>query len=260
LFVQKVKTTAPKRYVVRPPQGCIEPGQEASIKLTMVQKDAENLWREAEEERGELNCEDKFLVQTSVVDSDYFKTELMNKDDKAIGTSLQKLWKVLGDEDKKLAPGEKKAIKSSKLQTVFVFPSDISTQPEVPILKSSTTSSSSTTSTSSTSKMGMPAPSSPLRSSPHGSAEAVFAELSALRKKYDDLVAYTVVLTGERDFLQQEVDDKGVSLRKAEAESSRSSGSDTTVTKASESASGFSFIHLIAVALIAFIIGRLIAA
>ena len=38
-----------------------------------------------------------------------------------------------------------------------------------------------------------------------GSPEAIFAELSALRKKYDDLVAYTVNLTGDRDYLNNEL-------------------------------------------------------
>ena len=39
----QVKTTAPKRYVVRPPQGVILPGMSAKITLTMVGKDAESL-------------------------------------------------------------------------------------------------------------------------------------------------------------------------------------------------------------------------
>lgn len=174
--------------MVRPPQGCIEPGQDANIKLTMVAKDAESLWREASDDKargqiGELKCDDKFLVQTTVVSAALYKAELADKDDKAISAPLQKLWKQLADEDKK-------SIKSSKLMTTFVFPDNMSSvQPS-----SSTSSSSPPVSTGS---------SSPIKSSPHGSAEAVFAELSALRKKYDDLVAYTVVLTGERDYLQQ---------------------------------------------------------
>jgi hypothetical protein len=50
-FGPQVKTTAPKRYVVRPPQGCIEPGKSAVIKMSMVSKDSEQLWRDASEEK-----------------------------------------------------------------------------------------------------------------------------------------------------------------------------------------------------------------
>ena len=82
---RQVKTTAPKRYVVRPPQGCIAPGQQAAIKLTMVQKDAEGLWRErAEDEaRGvpELKSDDKFLVQTAAVSQQFYTDEIQGADE-----------------------------------------------------------------------------------------------------------------------------------------------------------------------------------
>jgi hypothetical protein len=181
----------------------------------MVQKDAESLWRDALEGKargeGELKCDDKFLVQTTVVSAALFKAELADKDDKTISAPLQKLWKTLADEDKKSE--NKKSIKSNKLMTTFTFPEDMNNQ--VLAISSSTPSSSSSSSsnnnnnagvviaTSTTSNNVASFAASPIKSSPHGSAEAVFAELSALRKKYDDLVAYTVVLTGERDFLQQ---------------------------------------------------------
>ena len=45
----KVKTTKPKRYVVRPPQGIVLPEQGAEIMLTMVPGDANALWHEANE-------------------------------------------------------------------------------------------------------------------------------------------------------------------------------------------------------------------
>jgi hypothetical protein len=174
----------------------------------MVQKDAESLWRDALEGKargeGELKCDDKFLVQTTVVSAALFKAELADKDDKTISAPLQKLWKTLADEDKK--SDNKKSIKSNKLMTTFTFPEDMNNQALA--VSSSTPSSSNSNNagviaTSATSNNVASFAASPIKSSPHGSAEAVFAELSALRKKYDDLVAYTVVLTGERDFLQQ---------------------------------------------------------
>ena len=46
-IIYKVKTTKPKRYVVRPPQGVVLPGEKAEIFLTMVPADALKLWNDA---------------------------------------------------------------------------------------------------------------------------------------------------------------------------------------------------------------------
>jgi hypothetical protein len=123
-FVQ-VKTTAAKRYVVRPPQGYIEPGQQAIIKLIIVQKDAESLWQDRMDGKargeGELKCDDKFLVQTTVVSAAFCKAELADKDDKEIIAPLQKLYTTLAEDDKKSG---KNSFKSSKRVAKFAFPED----------------------------------------------------------------------------------------------------------------------------------------
>ena len=94
-----------------------------------------------------------------------------------------------------------------------------------------------------------------------------------MTKKYDDLVAYTVVLTGERDFFQKELDQREGELKKqqdelrklrksgasgAASESGSGAGGGAAATKGSEIA-GFNFVHVIVVGLVAFIVGRIIS-
>jgi len=238
----KVKTTAPKRYVVRPPQGVVEPGQKTSIKLTMVAKDAEALWRDASDDKakgmGDPKSDDKFLVQTTVLTEKYFLEELKGQDEKAQSASLAALWKTLTEEDKASKGNAEKSIKSSKLTTKFSFPADmspkttasaISNSPSAPASPAATTSSSASSSSASSSDAGnrpVAVPPASATAALKGSvvasdaalpaqSEQAFAELAALRKKYDDLVAYTVVLTGERDYLQQDCEEKSTALQKS---------------------------------------------
>jgi len=199
----------------------------------MVGKDAEALWGEAAEEQaaglpGDVKCDDKFLVQTAEVSAAYYEQELKGKDDKALSATLAKLWKQLGEEDK--ASGSVKKVKSAKLTTRFVFPKNANAA-----RSSAPAAASAAAAAPAPVKSSAPATAAPPSSfladqhaapmsaggAPSGAAtpeaETLFAEFSALRKKYDDLVAYTVVLTGERDFLQQDCKDKEGALKKAEA-------------------------------------------
>jgi len=267
----KVKTTAPKRYVVKPPQGCIEPGQVAVIKLTMVGKDANALWAEALDSGGEVKSDDKFLVQTCLVSSKFYFEELADQDDKAQSGALQKLWKTLAEEDKK--EKEKKQIKSAKLTTNFVFPNNMSAISGTADLPQASQAPPSRMQQASPSDGGPPDSAtaaiqahsvgeSASSTSVPGSPEQVFSELAALRKKYDDLVAYTVVLTGERDFLQQDCEEKTNELRGLQAEvakaGAKGGGSATAeqVKQVAENATGFAFLHVLIVGLVAFVFGR----
>jgi len=73
----KIKTTAPKRYCVRPNAGLLIPGDEAEIKITL--------------QPGPTDEKHKFMVQTLPVDENY---NSLDKDEQAM------LWK---DEDKRMA-------------------------------------------------------------------------------------------------------------------------------------------------------------
>jgi hypothetical protein len=88
----------------------------------MVQKDAGSLWQDRMDGKargeGELKCDDRFLIQTTVVSAAFCKAELADKDDKEIIASLQKLYTTLAEDDKKSG---KNSFKSSKRVAKFAF-------------------------------------------------------------------------------------------------------------------------------------------
>ncbi|EFJ42815.1 hypothetical protein VOLCADRAFT_107060 [Volvox carteri f. nagariensis] len=69
----KIKTTAPKKYVVRPSSGVVESGSNVSIQVIM----------QAQKEYAAefANCKDKFMVQTTVLgESEQIEKDTFNKD------------------------------------------------------------------------------------------------------------------------------------------------------------------------------------
>lgn len=259
----KVKTTAPKRYIVRPPQGFVRPGETASILLSMVQRDADNLWKDAVATNGEqVKCDDKFQVQFAVIPNEFYSKHLnTDMDDKTVNSSIQNLWKSLAEQDKEQ---QRKTITSQRLTTRFEFPMNLATPAVAPSNYPALGGAVPGGATS-------PTPAADLAARPNkdhvpGSPEAIFSELTALRKKYDDLVAYTVVLSGERDFLNQELEEVQVKLQKevekhqqaANGEEADHTGTEGAEVKKqnNDSAVGFSFVQLLVVALVAFILGR----
>jgi len=264
--VYKVKTTAPKRYVVRPPQGFVRPGQEASIKVTMVKEDAADLWKNGRQSDGDVNSEDKFLVQTALVNQEFFVNELSGGDEKQVGAVLAELFKKLGADDKK-GDGPKK-IKSVKLTTKFAFSVDMAASEEGPraasVPASALAASASPTGAASTMA---PAPAAPAAASSRFAGEGGASELAALRQKHDDLVSSTVGLTAERDALQQENTKLKGALSKAElslvaaksagAASGGGSGGGGGAVVTKEAAGGFGLGQVLVVALAAFLAGKL---
>lgn len=234
--IYKVKTTAPKRYVVKPPQGVVMPGQRARIMLTMVVKDAVDLLNKSN--RGlpmEDEMKDKFLVQSAAITDAYYKEHLADKDDKTVANTLSTLWPDLTARDK-AAPRDKKVISSSRLTTNFNFA-------ERPTIDPNADRADAT-------------------QAPPGSPEAIFAELSALRKKYDQLVTYTVVLTGEREYLNNELttvknklERELAAARDADKDANTKDGADATKGAKVES-HGFSIFVVLLAALAAFLGGR----
>ena len=93
--------------------------------------------------------------------------------------------------------------------------------------------------------------------------ESVQAELALLRKKYDDLVAFTINLTAERDILAKEI--ASAKAETAGADGAASQLDDTSVASAAEfekqlsqTGARFSLNQLVVVTVFAFIIGRLL--
>ena len=72
-FKMQVKTTQPRRYLVRPNQGLIAPGSSETISILLVEKDKQLLLSSYERlgQSGLDHSKDKFLVQSCTVDKSF---------------------------------------------------------------------------------------------------------------------------------------------------------------------------------------------
>ncbi|KDO24230.1 hypothetical protein SPRG_09866 [Saprolegnia parasitica CBS 223.65] len=184
----KVKTTRPMRYLVRPNQGVIGPNSSATVLVILQQKDCDELLRLDASERQLSN--DKFLVQSVGVDAEFCDL-LTKKSAKEVMDDLTTLW----------ANAEKKTISNKKLRCRFVEGSsmDVSTPSQL------------TSALLETPPEAAPKPLSTQQSMYASTAEdsirqEMMAEMAVLRKKYDELVAFTVQLTAQRDTLMGDLD------------------------------------------------------
>merc|ERR1712070_865809 len=159
---------------------------------------------------GEEEAKDKFLVQTASLTGDFYEEHLQDRDTKLSSLSLSpEDSKTIKEEQTKIvsemwSQRPKTEIESKRLTTKFVYgslPDSYSPSPIAPSVDPN-----------------MNAPSAPVPGSPEG----LFTELSALRKKYDDLVAYSVDVTADRDRLNGMV-------QKLKADVKRSEGVTRTV-------------------------------
>ncbi len=104
-FAFKVKTTQPRRYIVRPNQGLIDAGKAVNISFTMNPKDCDDLIKEGLEDSG-----DKFLVQNIQVTANFFDRVVV-KSAKEQSDELTDMWNT----------SNKRDIVSQKLRCRFAF-------------------------------------------------------------------------------------------------------------------------------------------
>uniref|UniRef100_A0A7S2RAX6 MSP domain-containing protein n=1 Tax=Eucampia antarctica TaxID=49252 RepID=A0A7S2RAX6_9STRA len=181
----KVKTTQPRRYLVRPNQGVVAPGTTEKVTILLVEKDKQILLQ-SYDRLGQTaldHSKDKFLVQSCTTPDDFASRYMSAKADstddsegnratKELAESLTTMWNS--------AAGGDLPIYNKKLHVHHVVsPSD------------------------SASAKGGNAPQ-PLEEKPsmeNMSPDQIYAEVSSLRRKYDELVSFSVNLTAERDIL-----------------------------------------------------------
>jgi len=253
--VYKVKTTAPKRYIVRPPQGVVLPGQEGSITLAMVKEDAAMLWREQLETGGDVRSDDKFLVQTAEVSREYYDAELAGRDEKAASATLADLWKQLEADDKK--GGGAKKIKSSRLTARFAFNANAAAEQLQRDQRGAYGGGGERGS--------------------FGGGGGATDDLVALRHKFTVLFDYMHVVEGERDLLRQEnakiakaVGEAEAAVAKAKAQAAatapaakdgkgHAAAAAGGATAVDDLAPGFGLVQVLVVALAAFLAGRIFA-
>lgn len=266
----KVKTTRPMRYLVRPNQGLIGPKGSATIIVILQQKDCAELMQLDMDEQ--LRLQDKFLVQAALVDSE-FASSVANKTPKEVTDALTAKWATLNRND----------IFSKKLKCQFITPQTKVQEEGVPLATPSMNSSTAQMKKKSVVFQDDQTIPSATSAGPNKSPSDVatgdsIQEVANLRKKYDELVAFTVRLTSQRDSLITELDKARTQLKKKSTTSEeetttattglrqrRGVGSSSTVTSSSPESNlikpqgqkgQFQLMHLILAAIAFYFIGR----
>lgn len=221
----KVKTTQPRRYLVRPNQGLVMPGQVSSVSILLVEKDKQTLLQSYDRLGPSAleHSKDKFLVQSCVVSADFARTE-----GKALTESLTAMWNEQGSK------GD--AVYNKKLHVGHIVnPAGIN--------KAGNSVSGSVPATSTDPKLENMSP------------EQIFEEISNLRRKYDELVAFSVNLTAERDILNNTLEQTKRDLNR-EIQSRGGTDGDASVKKGG-SGGGFSLgiLQVLIIAISCFLMG-----
>lgn len=266
----KVKTTRPMRYLVRPNQGIIGPDGSATIVVILQQKDCSDLLQLDMDEQQSMN--DKFLVQAAIVGTDFATSVAENENPKDVTDALTAKWTTFAKHDmfsKKLKcrfaktplvrettteddPGASKHDLPTKKKTVVFQDDDVR-------------------------ESQSPGPSGSHRSKPLDQHGDPIQEVASLRKKYDELVAFTVRLTSQRDSLVTELDktrshlkkkstnddmDTSTGLRQRRSMGHTGSSSDMNTNSSSVSKTDlppqhqFKLMHLLLASLIFYLLGR----
>lgn len=181
----KVKTTQPRRYLVRPNQGLIGPGQSETVSILLVEKDKQ-LLLQSYERLGQSaldNSKDKFLVQSRGVSSEFSSkygsaatSEANSKMSKELTDALTSMWNTSASAS---VINKKLHVKHIVLESSFAGGADAGGIDAA------------------LGNAGMPASTLP----PPAANATMTPEEANLRRKYDELVAFSVNLTAERDIL-----------------------------------------------------------
>jgi hypothetical protein len=161
-ILAQVKTTQPRRYLVRPNQGIIQPNSTERVQIILVEKDKNTLYQSFLRlgQQSLDNCKDKFLVQSTIIRP----TDNLSPTDY---DGLTDFWSKLASNpnDPSMPP-----VHNKKLTVVHTG-----------IAGDDKENSGS--------------------AAYAGGSMTRETELEALKKKYDELVAFSVNLTAERDVL-----------------------------------------------------------
>lgn len=193
----KVKTTQPRRYLVRPNQGVITAGSSETIALILVDKDKQNLLQSFERlgQSALDNSKDKFLVQSCNVPPEFASQFVKNPDGtltkspKDLADALTAMWNEAMSKHEIPVHNKKlhvKHIVQDGSRSLGAMPKDITSSISVSPSALKTTISLQN------------AEKTPMESM---TQEEMISEVGNLRRKYDELVAFSVNLTAERDIL-----------------------------------------------------------
>eukprot|EP00518_Triparma_eleuthera_P001894 CAMPEP_0182454236 /NCGR_PEP_ID=MMETSP1319-20130603/962_1 /TAXON_ID=172717 /ORGANISM="Bolidomonas pacifica, Strain RCC208" /LENGTH=284 /DNA_ID=CAMNT_0024652235 /DNA_START=213 /DNA_END=1063 /DNA_ORIENTATION=+ len=214
-FAFKVKTTQPRRYLVRPNQGLVKPDETEEVTIILVDKDKQMLLTDFSQigTSALSSSKDKFLIQSCKVEANFYNTT-KSKPPKEMAEALTAMWQRVTQ--------DKTAVSNTKLQVKHtVSPSaDSNSQPGANNDKSAAGYGSVMQGADALRSSTSPPSSSP---DPEGN----FKSDATLRKKYDELVAFSVNLTAERDILNNALEQAKRDLNREMA--ARMSAEDSAV-------------------------------
>lgn len=246
----KVKTTQPRRYLVRPNQGLIAPSGVEQVSILLVEKDKQ-LFLQSYDRLGQAaldQSKDKFLVQSTLVPLE-FSSKFTSEKGKDLSDALTAMWNTASSGTGNII-NKKLHVRHKVLDS-----SGNTSNPSAPLAPSSIQGNSLLQKTS-----GGP-------STSNMTPEQMFQEVATLRRKYDELVAFSVNLTAERDVLnntleQTKRDLSNESAQRARLENSRGLAPGNSSLRASEgdAKSGISFLKLIGAIMIACLSGYIYGA
>lgn len=241
----KVKTTQPRRYLVRPNQGVIAPGESETIGIILVEKDKQSLLQTFDRlgQAGLDHSKDKFLVQSCTVPSDFalllnskasysnlpspsnqsVYTTMTNSDDKSTHTkttkevadTLTSMWNQAMSSSNVTIHNKKLHVQhivnaaptimteTTKSNTNLNMNMNTAIRPDVKppaVIQTTTTVPASTTLIKNQMNMNDQKQRQRLPME-QMTQDQVLTEVTSLRRKYDELVAFSVNLTAERDIL-----------------------------------------------------------
>jgi len=213
-----VKTTQPRRYLVRPNQGLIAGGASEQVTIMLVEKDKNSLLQSYESLGSAAleHCKDKFLVQSTVVSHE--EAESLGEYDQ-----LTALWTKLQSGGSSTA----NATANKKLHVLHKVAGSQAVAPEVAAA---------------------------VANPEQLSKDQLVAEISNLRRKYDELVAFSVNLTAERDVLNNTLEQTKRDLNR-EMSSNKNKGIKTAGGNAAAPPSGFGLATVLFVCLAAVLVG-----
>lgn len=194
----QVKTTQPRRYLVRPNQGLIAPGGVEEVQILLVEKDkAQLLSSFASLGMAALdNCKDKFLVQSTAVTPDQAR-------------NLADYERLTGFWSTSPTP-----VANKKLHVRHTV--------------------DSANDASAASSAVAPPPTSYANLDPTNmTMDQLVPELKAVRRKYDELVAFSVNLTAERDMLSNSLEQTKRDLQRATASAMAANRNNATAALSS---------------------------
>ena len=252
-MMMQVKTTQPRRYLVRPNQGLIAPGKEEKVTILLVEKDKNSLLKQYESlgPAALETCKDKFLVQSVAVSAE--QAESLTEYDQ-----LTALWTNIQSVAPPTDPTNPNA-------TATTHPKAATANKKLHVQHKVIGSASQTNNvTSGGGAPAAPAPARPIAHPERLSKEQLIVELTHLRKKYDELVGFSVNLTAERDVLNNTLEQTKRDLNRELNQSSsivsggggsHGRGRSANVAATGSSSSGSNFVTLLIYIVTALLMG-----